>query len=210
MSTLADVEIARYALGAGFPRSEAVTAVAVALAESGGDPASHNDNAATGDDSYGLWQINMLGGLGAPRRREFGIARNQELLQPAVNARAAFLVWKDAGRRWLPWSTWKHGSHRQFLGRAERAVEAVGRPAPGPVPSGAVVLRRFLRLRRFPRMFGADVRAVQRATGCKADGWFRPVTDAHVRTAQRAHHLVVDGIVGPQTAEALGLTWQGP
>jgi hypothetical protein len=43
------------------------------------------------------------------------------------------------------------------------------------------------------------------AAGTRFDG----VTDTAVRTFQRAHGLVVDGIVGPQTAKVLGI-WSGP
>ena len=38
---------------------------AIAMAESGSNAEAHNDNANTGDNSYGLWQINMLGSMGA-------------------------------------------------------------------------------------------------------------------------------------------------
>ncbi len=60
--------LARYA---GLVDSRARIAAAIALAESGGNSDAHNGNAATGDDSYGLWQINMIGAMGPARRVEF-------------------------------------------------------------------------------------------------------------------------------------------
>ena len=49
------------AKGAGFPDSLLDIMARIALAESGGNPNAHNENAGTGDNSYGLWQINIIG-----------------------------------------------------------------------------------------------------------------------------------------------------
>lgn len=79
-------------------------AAAIALAESGGDPKAHNNRPP--DNSYGLMQINMLGGLGPARRKEFGIKKNEELYDPYVNMAAAFKVYQNAGQKFTPWSTY--------------------------------------------------------------------------------------------------------
>jgi resuscitation-promoting factor RpfB len=52
---------------------------------------------------------------------------------------------------------------------------------------------------------GAAVSAVQRKLGMRATAYFGPVTRRAVRRFQRAHGLLVDGVVGPQTARALGI-----
>ncbi|MDX6688035.1 MAG: hypothetical protein QOF86_4163 [Baekduia sp.] len=52
---------------------------------------------------------------------------------------------------------------------------------------------------------GNAVSALQTALGVKATGQFNAATARAVRSFQRQHGLVVDGIVGPQTAGALGL-----
>lgn len=111
MTTLTSDQIAAYAKQAGFTGEDIKIAVAVALAESGGNPRSHN--ATPPDDSYGLWQINMLGDLGPSRRKDFGIKTNEELYDPAVNARAAYIVWKRSG--WGAWTTYTHGKYKAFL-----------------------------------------------------------------------------------------------
>jgi hypothetical protein len=89
-------QIYALARAAGFPPVVAVTMTAIALRESSGDPNAFNGNAATGDNSFGLWQINM---------RDAGIAKLiqakvlppnadlSQLLDPALNAKAAFLLW---------------------------------------------------------------------------------------------------------------------
>lgn len=55
-----------------------------------------------------------------------------------------------------------------------------------------------------PFIEGDDVRVVQRKTGAALDGVFGPVTQVHVVNFQSHHGLTADGIVGPQTARALG------
>jgi hypothetical protein len=55
-----------------------------------------------------------------------------------------------------------------------------------------------------PFMQGDDVTVVQQKTGAAPDGLFGPDTRMHVVSFQSQHSLTADGIVGPQTARALG------
>ncbi|ONI90305.1 lytic transglycosylase [Saccharothrix sp. ALI-22-I] len=128
MTTLSPERIARYAHDAGFRGQDLTIAVAVALAESGGDTRAHN--ATPPDDSYGLWQINMLGSLGPARRREFGLESNRELFDPVENARAANKISGD-GRSWTPWTTYTSGAYRRYLDEARQGVEAMKRGGSG-------------------------------------------------------------------------------
>lgn len=93
------------AKNAGFPDSLLDTMARIALAESGGNPSAHNGNAGTGDNSYGLWQINMIGPLGANRRAALRIASNDQLYDPATNARAAHYIYSTQGLN--AWTTYK-------------------------------------------------------------------------------------------------------
>ncbi len=113
MATLSRAEIANHARAAGFSGEDVNIAVAVALAESGGDPRSHNP--IPPDDSYGLWQINMLGPMGPSRRHQFGLKSNEDLYDPATNARVAYGIWKSQG--WVRgWTTYKSGKYKKFMG----------------------------------------------------------------------------------------------
>lgn len=104
MAKLSQAQIAMYAQSAGLSASAAHTASAIAMAESrGGDPTAHNP--IPPDDSYGLWQINMLGTLGPARRASLGISSNTELYDPATNARAMAMISKN-GTNFSPWSTY--------------------------------------------------------------------------------------------------------
>jgi hypothetical protein len=76
----------------GFKGKSLKTAWAVVMRESRGNANSHNKTSATGDNSYGLFQINMLGSLGEDRREKFGIKSNAELFDPVTNAQAAFYM----------------------------------------------------------------------------------------------------------------------
>ncbi len=99
---------------AGFRGTALETAVAVGMAESGGNSRSLNNNPGTGDLSYGDWQINMLGGMGPERRQQYGLSSNDALFDPNTNARVAFQM-SGGGKNWSPWSTYKSGAFRQFL-----------------------------------------------------------------------------------------------
>ena len=76
----------------GFEGKSLKTAWAVVMRESRGNADSHNKTSSTGDNSYGLFQINMLGYLGEDRREKFGIKSNAELFDPVTNAQAAFYM----------------------------------------------------------------------------------------------------------------------
>lgn len=76
----------------GFKGKSLKLAWAISMRESRGHPLSHNDSKYSGDNSYGLFQINMLGSLGADRREKFGIQTNAELFDPVTNAKAAFYM----------------------------------------------------------------------------------------------------------------------
>jgi len=49
------------------------------------------------------------------------------------------------------------------------------------------------------------VRAIQRIVGAEVDGEYGPVTKAAVAMWQQTHGLLADGVVGPETARAMGV-----
>ena len=57
---------------------------------------------------------------------------------------------------------------------------------------------------------GRSVSALQRRLGIAADGVFGPGTQRAVKRFQRAHGLTADGVVGPATWSALGLSGPRP
>jgi hypothetical protein len=79
---------------AGFRGNALRTAYGIAMRESGGRPDAYNGNTGTGDQSYGMFQINMLGSMGPARRRQFGLKKNEDLFDAVTNARAAFQMSK--------------------------------------------------------------------------------------------------------------------
>jgi len=97
---------------AGGNPDDADVMAAIALAESGGREDAHNPNPP--DDSYGLWQINMLGAMGPSRRAQFGLSSNRDLFDPLTNAKAAVAI-GSGGKNKMPWSTFTNGAYKQFL-----------------------------------------------------------------------------------------------
>ena len=84
---------------AGFTGQALDDALQIAQGESGYNPLAFNGNAKTGDKSYGLMQINMLGEMGPSRRKWFGLKSDEDLYDAEKNARAAYLIYKDKGYR---------------------------------------------------------------------------------------------------------------
>lgn len=88
---------------AGFEGKALKQAWAIVMRESTARPTAHNGNANTGDNSYGLFQINMIGGLGEDRREKFDLKHNAELFNPIKNAQIAYHM-SDGGADWGAWA----------------------------------------------------------------------------------------------------------
>lgn len=100
--SLTDRDLVKLLDAVGFEGKALRQAWAIAKKESTGRPLAHNGNRDTGDNSYGLFQINMLGSLGEERRDKFSLGSNAELLNPVVNAKVAYHM-SDAGQDWSAW-----------------------------------------------------------------------------------------------------------
>lgn len=109
MSALS-TSLANLAAQAGFPSSQIPFAVAVAMAESSGNPNAYNPETAAGNPagqgSFGLWQINLAA------HPEFA---GLNLFDPQTNANAAYHLWQAAGGSFTPWTTYKSGAYEAFL-----------------------------------------------------------------------------------------------
>jgi len=109
-------EMSKIAKEAGFSDEQARIMGAIAAAESSGNPIAHNDKGR--DNSYGLWQINMLGEMGQERRQKNNLNSNEELFDPKVNAAAAKKVFDEQG--FDAWSVYKNGMYQQFLPESDQ------------------------------------------------------------------------------------------
>jgi peptidoglycan hydrolase-like protein with peptidoglycan-binding domain len=105
---------------------------------------------------------------------------------PALRASLAIGAWRDVENRYNG-----GGFNGVYAAKLEAAAERYA--------SGAVALPRALR----EGDSGSDVVALQKALCVIADGEFGPATDAAVRRLQAQHRLVIDGIVGRMTRDAL-------
>jgi hypothetical protein len=111
MGRLSIQDLKTLAENIGFGADSSVAA-AIAMAESSGDPNAYGD--ATQGGSYGLWQIN------AKYHPEFG-PDFTALYDPHANANAAYLVYKQAGYSFQPWTTYKTGAYTAYLPDAQNA-----------------------------------------------------------------------------------------
>ena len=115
-------ELAQYARQAGFPEEKIPTIVAIAMGESSGNPRAHNPDSSTGDNSYGLMQINMLGQMGADRRKAFGLSSNEQLFDPVTNFAAAKTIYDSQGLG--AWGAYNNGSYKDFMPGATQAANS--------------------------------------------------------------------------------------
>jgi len=97
-----DKELAQLLYAVGFEDKALKVAWAVVKKESNGRPLAFNGNKRTGDSSYGIFQINMIGGLGVDRREKYDLKTNTELFNPVVNAEIAFHM-SNQGEDWTSW-----------------------------------------------------------------------------------------------------------
>ena len=100
---LTDLELKELLSLVGFKGTDLVVAWAVAKKESNGRPLAFNGNHKTGDSSYGMFQINMIDGLGPDRRTKFDLDTNSELFNPVKNAEIAYYMTSGGD----DWSSWK-------------------------------------------------------------------------------------------------------
>ena len=108
----ADTDIISVLQQAGFSGDSLATAYAIVRAESGGRANAFNPRGK--DLSYGLFQINMLGGMGPDRRKKFGLSSNEDLYDPLTNAKVAYAI-SNQGTNFKPWTTYTSGKYQQFL-----------------------------------------------------------------------------------------------
>lgn len=124
-------DIAAAAHKAGFHDRGLVMAVAIALAESGGDTAASGFNGPTagcphGSVDRGLWQINDCYHAEVTSRCAH---------DPQCSAAAAYRI-SDGGSNWTPWSTYGNGVYKQHLAAAAAGVAHMPRSVkPNPLPT---------------------------------------------------------------------------
>jgi hypothetical protein len=86
------------------------TAIAIALAESGG-----NTDAVSQTGDYGLYQIN--------RAAHADLFANHTWNDPASNTDMARIVWENAGKSFSPWTTYKTGAYKSHLGYGQKVYD---------------------------------------------------------------------------------------
>jgi hypothetical protein len=132
--------------GAALLRSEGATPDEAAFigAHMGGESRGHAGahNFSGRDLSYGLWQINMIGGMGPQRRKMWGLKSNEDLYDPHVNAKAAIALYRDWVRRgkrgpspWAGSDRFLNPSYSERAAKAAREWKPGGAPVKPPVPS---------------------------------------------------------------------------
>jgi len=115
-TSLSDDQLIELLKAVGFTGKALKTAYAVAKAESNGRPYAFNGNVKTLDQSYGVFQINMIDLLGEKRRDKFDLDHNADLFNPVINAEIAYFM-TDGGTDWSAWSSYNSGAIGKWLNK---------------------------------------------------------------------------------------------
>jgi hypothetical protein len=115
---LSATELANLLTLVGFEGNAHKIAFGLAMRESTGQPGVLNDNPRTGDYSYGLFQINMIGSLGEARRAKYGLSSNDDLFDPVRNARIAYKM-SNSG---TDFGAWGIGPNAYRSGAGENTI----------------------------------------------------------------------------------------
>ena len=174
---------------AGATPREAAQMAAVAIGESSGWSAAHNPNRKTGDNSYGLWQINMLGKLGPARMRKYGLNSVDDLADPVTNARIALDLLRHGGglRNWGAFNK-QTSPYRHAMAQVSRVFPELAQRPVGFTPQAAqraVPYQPEMRPLAFKPAEGSPV--VAKDSGfTPAAATATPLTYANATPAQRA------------------------
>lgn len=135
MTTLTPAQIAAHARSAGFSGEDLVTAVAIALGESGGRTDAKGDvglQTSTWGPSIGLWQIRSL-------KADYGkgTTRDEQAnYDPAHNARAAYTLYRGRNGGFGDWSVFNNGAWRSHVAAARAGVNATASTSTGAASTG--------------------------------------------------------------------------
>lgn len=108
---LTDKELLQLLKTVGFRGQALKKAWAIAKRESQGRPMAYNGNRKTGDSSYGIFQINMLGNLGVIRKEKFNLRSNVLLFDPVINTEITYYM-TNGGKDWSAWKGMNAGAKK--------------------------------------------------------------------------------------------------
>lgn len=118
-------EIYAAATAVGLSSAAATIAVAVALAESGGNDTELGDVSLennTWGPSVGVWQIRT-------QKNQTGTGGDRDVQALTGNLQRQALAMKNissGGANWTPWTTFTRGTYQQFLGQAQASATGGG------------------------------------------------------------------------------------
>lgn len=122
----------KWLYNAGFRGEKLREAWAIGMRESSGRPEAYNPNRSTGDNSFGLFQINMIDSLGPARDAKFrkyvkGYSGYESLLDPQVNVRAMRYM-SDHGENWASWRSPQYGKAAEYYDEFPAIARKAGLP----------------------------------------------------------------------------------